>query len=164
MAAMETPLRAVAALVVCLGAWSCSDSKECGSDSDCKGARICQQGACVDSGAPPEQKAGPVQQPPAQGAPGGVAPLPPGAYPVAPPPPAAPPADPNAGCVTPPPQNRNGILRSGPSLDAPEVVQVPRGYGLTILQQSGIFYEVTVPQTGHRGWMNINAVTRGPCL
>lgn len=147
-------------LTCCVLMVGCSSKgSRCKSDGDCKGSRICESGECTEpasgtpapegKAAPPQPGAAPAPQPPAA-APGGQAAAPAG-------------GDPTVACVTPPPQNRNGVLRTGPSLDAQEIAQVPRGTDLKVIGESGLFYQVLLPSSGHRGWMNRNAVTYGPC-
>lgn len=156
--------RLVLALALGTLSMACSGGSRCKSDGDCKGSRICQKGECMEPASATPTPAPQPQQP-------GAAPQQPGAAPPQPPqPPAAPAgpqgqlvAPPSDACVTPPPQNRNGILRAAPSLDAAEVVQVPRGTPIQVVGESGLFYSVILPNTGHRGWMNRNAITLGAC-
>lgn len=162
MSTLLAARRLVLALAFSMVAIACSGGgSRCKSDRDCKGSRICQNGDCTEPasapqtpapqpeqpGASPQQPAAPQPQPPA-------APAGPNGQLVAPP---------SDACVTPPPQNRNGILRSDPSLDAAEIVQVPRGTPIQVVGESGLFYRVILPNSGHRGWMNRNAITLGAC-
>ena len=105
-------------MLIALAVASCcggGSSKSCSKDTDCKGNRVCVDGTCEKPAAPPAPVA--ARPPPQQQRP-------------------APANNARVATVIPPPQNRNGVVRSTPSFSAMKVAELPRGTQVTVLQYS----------------------------
>jgi hypothetical protein len=132
---MDKPtLRPLPALVtILLAAWlgGCcgGGSKKCDRDTDCKGKRICVDGACESP-----KKSAP--------SPGAAAPRP---------------ASGQSGVmatVEPPPSNRNGVVRAAPAVSADKVTELPRGFVVSVVARSPDGLWRKVQWQGGEGWMH----------
>lgn len=138
-------------LLLALSLVSCSSSergsRRCKKDTDCKGDRVCVDGSCQTPAAKPVTPASPPQAQPA-GQP---------AHPPA--------AGAKIATVIPPPQNRNGVVRDQPSLNAGKVMELPRGTQVTILQSSadGMWRRVRWNVNGAvgEGWIHRDVLSEG---
>ena len=111
----------ISAALLLSGCCSGQDSS-CDKDTDCKGDRVCVRGKCRSSkrGGAPANNAAPAANTP------------------------APAANQRMATVVPPVGRRHGIVRTQPSFNAPEIIQLARGTVVTVL--------ATSPD---RGWRHI---------